>query len=148
LLEDGRRALHEVPPNPSKMLDATLVLAGKYTRESYQRAKRAGQLPSQKYDQNRPAAMAKALTLEKKFGPQIAAHLKGLSPGEKALVSAAMPLGTGSATLEALRTIRTHLETAKRQRREPRQSLFAPEAMERLRPHYLPPREDPGRHSP
>src|SRR5262249_17508856 len=132
----GRRALYDVPPNPSKMLDAVLVTSGKYTRKAYLRAKKVGKLPSQKYDRNRSAAMAKAQEMDKTFGPQIVDHLKGLTLGEQALVSAAMPLGHANATLAALRAIRGQTDSASEQPQRAR-PFFPPDVVEQFHRDYL-----------
>lgn len=147
VLEEGRRALKEVPPNPSRMLDATLVAAGKLTREGYALAKRTGELPSQKYDRNRTAVMAKGRAMDKKFALQIEAHLQGLSLAEKALVSAAMPLGQGNVTLEAIRAIRARKESAARQKPAHAPPFFPPEVIERMRRQYLAQRSETERPS-
>lgn len=138
ILEDARRALMDVPPNPAKSLDAVLVLSGQMTREAYQRARREGKLPSQRYDRNRSAVVKKAARMHKQHGPRIAAKLAGLRPGEQALVSAAMPLQQGTEVLSALRAIRTRVEAASRpQRPAPSPSVFPPEVLEQLRQQYL-----------
>jgi len=137
VLEDARRALQEVPPNPSKAIDAVLVISGQMSREAYLKAKQTGQLPSQKYDRNRSAVVAKEQRLRKKFGGRIAAHLKGLKPAEQALVSVAMPLGNGETVLGAVQKIRATVQQAAQTQASAVPVVFAPDVVERLRQEYV-----------
>ncbi|NUQ11369.1 MAG: hypothetical protein HUU26_03435 [Gemmatimonadaceae bacterium] len=130
VLEDARRGLLEVPPNPSKSIDAVLVVSGQMTRDAYMLAKQTGQLPSQKFDQNRSAAMVKGGLIDKKVGRRIAASLTGMSAGEKALVSAAIPLGSSKLVLGALKKIRSAVTSAHAQ--PAAETKFSPEALRQL----------------
>lgn len=141
ILEDARRGLLEVPPNAAKALDALFVVSGQMSREEYEKAKRGGQLPSQKFDRNRAAVKKIGVRIHKRFRKTIPAKLGGLEPGERALVSAAMPLGLGSAALDAVQRIRASVQVT-RQDPPPEPELLDPDVIEELRRSYVLPDEE------
>jgi hypothetical protein len=108
VMEDAKRCarLPETDPawNPLKSVDCVLMVSG---RVDYQAAKAAGTLPSQVWARNRAAAAAKGKKLDQNHGAAIRAELAKYTPGEAALVSAAMTTGHSVDVAKALGDIRT-----------------------------------------